>query len=357
MRRTRVGIAAIVGALLFGTASSLAATIVGTSRDDTLRGTPRADRLYGKAGNDTLVGRGGDDLLVGGPGADRLRCGSGRDVARADARDTVARDCETVRGLPPAPPPTTAGDYCGVTSQDLAVCLGVGTGAFGVQAVTRVSFSVQTSCEPPRQAVYVYALSTTAAVGSDRRFASRVSFSGLVATVEGTFAASRTSVSGSLRVQVVEDRSGVEYRCDSGIVSWSAETPPPTPSAEPGRFCGFTAQGPGLCFEVGGSPRTVSNLELAVRFECTPPATLGVSSTIPTAYAIRGDGSFSFTRTGTGTSADGGTFTVTHTLQGVFDSSGTRASGTVAAHLSYSRADGARYECDSGTFAWSAQRQ
>ena len=105
MRRTRIVIAG--GALLVGVGSALAATIVGTSGNDTLRGTPSADRLDGKAGNDRFLARGGSDLLLGGPGADlldggpgadRLVCGLGRDAARADARDTVARDCETVKG-------------------------------------------------------------------------------------------------------------------------------------------------------------------------------------------------------------------------------------------------------------------
>ena len=357
MPRARIATAAFAAALLFGTASSLAATIVGTSHADTLRGTMQADRLYGKAGNDILLGRGGNDLLTGGPGADRLVCGPGRDVARADRRDTVARDCEKVTGLGPPPPPTTPGTYCGYTSQDLSICLEVGAGPFGVQAVSRIVLTVQTGCQPARQAVFMYALTTTAAVSSDRRFASRVAFSGLVATVEGAFAPSRTAVAGTLRVQVVEDRAGVEHRCDSGVVSWTARTPPPAPSAQLGRFCGLTEQRLGLCFDVAGSPKGVSGLELRVRVECMPPATLGVSTTIPTAYAIRDDNTFTFTRTGTGTTADGGSFTVTHTMQGAFDEAGTSATGTLAANVSYARGDGSQHECDSGSFAWSAQRQ
>jgi dipeptidyl aminopeptidase/acylaminoacyl peptidase len=59
--------------------------------DDVLEGGPGADSLDGGAG---------DDRLVGGPGRDALTCGPGRDVAIADAADTVAKDCETVRRLP-----------------------------------------------------------------------------------------------------------------------------------------------------------------------------------------------------------------------------------------------------------------
>jgi hypothetical protein len=118
-----VGSAARIGALfvavlLVAAGSVWAATINGTSRNDTLRGSPAGDRLYGKGGNDKLFGAGGKDVLVGGAGndalvggagADTLRCGSGRDTATRDLRDTVARDCEIVRGPnpvePPPPPP------------------------------------------------------------------------------------------------------------------------------------------------------------------------------------------------------------------------------------------------------------
>ena len=117
-----MGSAARIGALFFAVllvaaGSVWAATINGTSRNDTLRGSPAGDRLYGKGGNDklfgaggndTLVGGPGNDVLVGGPGKDMLRCGPGRDTATRDVRDQVPADCEVVRGpkpVPPAPPP------------------------------------------------------------------------------------------------------------------------------------------------------------------------------------------------------------------------------------------------------------
>jgi len=115
-RTFTVGIALTVLALLAST-SSLAATIVGTAKNDVIRGTAKADKLYGKAGNDKLYGLGGNDVLVGGAGndtlvggagADTLQCGPGRDVAIADAKDKVSADCETVRG--PARPSISIGD-------------------------------------------------------------------------------------------------------------------------------------------------------------------------------------------------------------------------------------------------------
>jgi RTX calcium-binding nonapeptide repeat (4 copies)/alpha/beta hydrolase fold len=100
-----------------------AATIPGGAGNDRLRGTARADNLYGRGGNDTLLGLGGNDRLDGGPGndiltggrgADRLVCGPGRDRANADATDAVAKDCETVTGVPkPTPPPPPAAPLTG----------------------------------------------------------------------------------------------------------------------------------------------------------------------------------------------------------------------------------------------------
>jgi hypothetical protein len=100
-----------------------AGTIRGTAKADVLRGTARADRILGLGGNDrltggagndtlsggagadTLSGGAGDDTLTGGPGADTFSCGPGRDTVTGDARDRVARDCETVKGVPSAVPP------------------------------------------------------------------------------------------------------------------------------------------------------------------------------------------------------------------------------------------------------------
>jgi hypothetical protein len=55
--------------------------------------------------------------------------------------------------------------------------------------------------------------------------------------------------------------------------------------------------------------------------------------------------------------SDGGSFTVTHTMQGGLRRCRHERDGTLAAHLTYIRGDGMQHECDSGSFAWSAQRQ
>jgi hypothetical protein len=100
-------VAVLLALALLGAGSAFAANVVGTSKNDVLRGTAKADKLNGKAGNDRLLGLGGNDVLIGGPGNDvligggandTLRCGPGRDTANADAGDTVAPDCELVKG-------------------------------------------------------------------------------------------------------------------------------------------------------------------------------------------------------------------------------------------------------------------
>ena len=113
-RRTFRTAALAITLLALAAGSVSAATINGTARNDTLRGGARADKidgkgghdkLFGAGGNDVLVGGAGNDLLVGGPGADTLRCGPGGDTATRDVRDTVAKDCELIRGPKPVPPP------------------------------------------------------------------------------------------------------------------------------------------------------------------------------------------------------------------------------------------------------------
>jgi RTX calcium-binding nonapeptide repeat (4 copies) len=366
--RLRILIVVVAGALLASAGSVLASTIVGTAGDDSLRGTPRADKLYGKAGNDKLygfrgndllVGGAGNDLLVGGAGADRLVCGLGRDTAQADARDKVASDCEIVRGLvpPPQAPPAAPGLYCGPTSQDLLICFEVAGGASAERTIPTMRLTVQMACEPSRQLFYSFEIRSHVTVRSDRTFIAPVSLAGFAAVVQGEFDSVGTSATGSLTVQFAEQQAGVRYECDSGAVSWQAKTPPPDPPAQPGTFCGFTDQGQSLCFDVQGSPKTVSNLEFLVRFECTPPAPFGVISKIPTTYAIREDGTFSFTRSGFETLTGGGSLTVTQTMRGAFDATGTAATGTLLAQLVYDAPDGTHYECDSGTFGWSTRRQ
>jgi DNA-binding beta-propeller fold protein YncE len=73
--------------------NGLPATIVGSSRPESLRGTPKPDVIAAGAGNDkvkglgskdVICGEGGNDQLAGGAGADVLVGGAGNDVLRGE---------------------------------------------------------------------------------------------------------------------------------------------------------------------------------------------------------------------------------------------------------------------------------
>jgi hypothetical protein len=78
----------------------------GGPQDDALDGGDGRDWIRGGHGSDELTGGPGLDFLAGGPGDDTilaaddgpdwLRCGPGMDSYTADARDRVARSCETL---------------------------------------------------------------------------------------------------------------------------------------------------------------------------------------------------------------------------------------------------------------------
>ena len=58
----------------------------------------------------------------------------------------------------------------------MTICLDVESGAFGIQIVSGIRLSLQTTCAPSRQLAYTYALITRAGIQADRTFASSVSF-------------------------------------------------------------------------------------------------------------------------------------------------------------------------------------
>jgi RTX calcium-binding nonapeptide repeat (4 copies) len=67
------------------------------------------DRLSGGAGNDRMDGGAGNDIVIAGAGndivkvrdnrQDTVNCGAGKDTVTVDAKDRVARNCETVKRL------------------------------------------------------------------------------------------------------------------------------------------------------------------------------------------------------------------------------------------------------------------
>jgi len=236
-------VAVAVAALATG--SALAADIVGTARGEVIRGTAKADRLYGRGGDDRLVGLAGDDYLAGGAGVDRISCGPGRDRVLADARDKVAKDCESVVtvGTPPPvapapepapPPPTTPappppspvqlakpGFFGGFASTGGSVNFVVGADG---RSFSQFQFSYQADCRPPGRLSAGVTYSGTVPIAADRTFsADGTTSEGTTIKFSGSFDASGTSASGRFQVHVTHDQDGTHYDCDSGGADWSAK--------------------------------------------------------------------------------------------------------------------------------------
>jgi hypothetical protein len=238
-----VSAAAAAGVLA---AAAGAATIVGSAKNDVLKGSPSADKLYGRAGSDRLFGYAGNDLLVGGQGTDVLSCGPGRDTAMADASDTVAKDCEIVKGLPapspppppppppppaappppppppPAPPAVRPGPYGGATSQGQAINLQVAPDS---SAVTSLNAVIDLTC-PDLHATLRFDLHWTGLrINSDRSFQGQDSESdgGLTAkySIAGRFAPEGPAT-GTLQVDVTGTTDGVLVNCSTAAVAWNA---------------------------------------------------------------------------------------------------------------------------------------
>jgi hypothetical protein len=111
--------------------------IIGTNKANVLRGTAKADLIDGRAGNDVLYGFAGNDRLVGGAGADRIFCGRGRDTVSADRRDTVARDCEVVRGgATPPPPPVVPEQLLGIWNRNITDGTVIGADHVGIWSLS-----------------------------------------------------------------------------------------------------------------------------------------------------------------------------------------------------------------------------
>ena len=104
MRRTGMMVAVVAVMVAMFATAAFAATIYGTSGNDTLWETPQNDRMYGYGGNDIIHafehsgdtdklygGRGGDDLNgEDEDGFDRLEGGRGYDVCEGDPSDSFA---------------------------------------------------------------------------------------------------------------------------------------------------------------------------------------------------------------------------------------------------------------------------
>lgn len=322
---------------------------------------------------ETLRGRQGTIRLqavqscAGGRGTWEVRSGSGayrgmtgRGTWRGGPRCAATRYpvgavyAGTVRTPAPPPPPPLAqpGPFGGGTSQRKEVLLTVDAGG---RTVSGLRFDVDAPCTGPT------ALSTTRvrlsfpephSIGSDGRFSIPSSVSWWTGTVSGRFT-SKTSVQGSATVSTQITSANVTYPC-SANVSWSASLPPPP--AVPGRYCGFTHQGPGVCFDVAASGREVTRFESAVVVRCfpggAPPSEIEITLTYTGSVPIGGHLGFA-----SGGLPVEGLVSGSASFSGLLDPSGATASGTASLGPATLDFEGTRYNCFPATGRWEARRQ
>lgn len=170
--------------------------------------------------------------------------------------------------------------------------------------------------------------------------------------VRGRFT-SKTTAEGVAEVSssVTVTTTNTTYAC-AGSVTWRASQPPPT--APPGKYCGFSIQGPGVCFDVAASGREVTRFEGGVVVRCFPggvaPSEFEFTLTLTGPFPLGGH--LGFAKSGIaleGTTATAG-------VSGVIDSNGT-ATGTVSLSAMTLEHEGTRYSCQRGVGNWEAKRQ
>jgi hypothetical protein len=344
MKRRNISLALAAVALTCTLAvTALAATtktINGTAKNDVLKGTPASDvinglagndRLYGFAGNDSLNGGPGNDVIVGGPGADRIRCGAGKDTVLADAKDTVASDCEVVTGLPKG-----------------VISIGDATVAEGNSGSTALPFPVTLAKGVPRPVTVSYATADgTATAGSDYAAANgTVTFSpgettkSIAVTVNGdtTFEPDET-----LTVTLSAPVNGVIAKASATGTITNDDVARP----KPGHYVGSTGKGGKVQFDVSADSTSVSNVDLSFLAICQPNAIVSDEITASGPFTIAPDGSFN---------AGGGGNGLTVSFTGLWQGDGSTVGGNVQIHEAFDDG-GTHYECDTGATTWTASLQ
>jgi len=346
-RRSTIVTPIVCLALLVATATVGAATINGTTRNDTLRGGAKADKLSGKGGNDKLYGLGandvlrggaGNDLLVGGPGADRLSCGPGSDVARGDASDTISTDCERVFGLPP-----------------VTISIADTGGPEGNSGTSTLGFLVTLSVASAKSVSVQYATANgTATAPSD------------YASAAGTVTFAPGQKSKSVAVDIVGDlaieqdetfavtlSNPLNANIGSGTATGTIRNDDTSVPVTVGTYKGLL-EGNFVFFDVNAD-RTLSGFRSNyIREDCN--GNLYIHGTVSWGSShrpIAADGTFAFGGTSNGT-VGGNPATFTDAVTGRFD--GTNVTGTYTASSEFDY-QGTHYRCTSGTKTWTAALQ
>jgi Ca2+-binding RTX toxin-like protein len=145
---------------------------------------------------------------------------------------------------------------------------------------------------------------------------------------------------GSGRDTVVGDRSDRRPGQDCEVVKGIPLPPPsapPGPTARPGRYCGFTNQGVGVCVDVRTDGRSITNISTEAVADCEPRARFNIRVAPSGTYPIGADLSFSYDYRGP---------ELEQHMTGRFDTEG-RLTGTLQARAKLT-VEGTVYGCDSG---------
>jgi hypothetical protein len=157
---------------------------------------------------------------------------------------------------------------------------------------------------------------------------------------------------GGVDTAVADARDTVTGNCERGRPS-----PPPQPRAQPGRFVGTTSQGRPFSFAVNSTGFSVAGLRFDYGADCTPAGQYTQTGAIAGGDAhiqITPDRRFTVSE-GPFVAGSFGELTISTAITGVFDASGTNASGTVQVHVDI--ALGPPRSCDTGSLTWSATKQ
>jgi hypothetical protein len=342
-RRSGAVTAVVAVLLLVVSGSALAATVVGTPKNDVLRGTAKADRLVGKGGNDKLQGLGGNDVLmggagndtlVGGRGADKLQCGPGRDTAQADARDTLSADCEIVTGavLP------------SVSVADASV-------NEGNSGTTKLSFPVTLS----KPVTWTVSVAYKTADGSATAPNDYASAGGTVTFAPGeTSETIEVSVVGDTAVESDETMTaGLSNPVNTQIADGSATGTiknEDKPKPRSGHYAGSTSQNRSISFDVTPDVTAITNLKLEVDIQCVEVDYR--ETNVPLDFGstpIRLKPDFSFSVSGSDGDSNG---KVDLSVGGVLSVGGS-ASGTFRLDLEVYTSAGTVH-CSTGNLTWNA---
>jgi RTX calcium-binding nonapeptide repeat (4 copies) len=133
--------------------------------------------------------------------------------------------------------------------------------------------------------------------------------------------------------------------------------PPPPATVQPGTYCGFTQQGPGLCLTTSDAGTSVDEFRTSALVDCTGGIRLEVTLSFGGgSVPIAADGSFAFTYSGPlSGGSDITNLTATYTISGTFTTAGA-ASGMVAISSFGFTFEGSAYTCTQNPVSWNAAR-